>query len=470
MGRRLQIKVTGKPAARPAALGFWGCTALVVGNMIGSGIFLLPSSLAAYGPISILGWLATSVGAIALALVFARLAKLVASNGGPYAYTRAAYGDFAGFLVAWGYWIALWAGNAGVAVGFAGYTGYFFPGIAASPWFTAVVAIAAIVLATAINVRGVAQAGFVQIITTILKVAPLVALVVLGMWSVDSANFTPFNASGGSALAAVAGSAALTLWAFLGLESATVPAGEVDRPEITIPRATVLGTIFTAILYIAVTGVAMGLLSNSALRASTAPLADAVASLAGPAAGSAIAIAAFVSTFGALNGFTLLTGQVPMSAARDRLFPSPFARLSPQGTPAFALIFSNVLAAVLVLMTTSRGLVEAYTFITLLAVFAALVPYLFCSLAEVLLHATGKREKSLGFAVPALGVIAFLYTLAAIYGAGAEVVLWGFMLLLLAVPIYAAQRSHEARSAAAPVIEKPLVQTGDNHATGRRSL
>ncbi|MCA3554476.1 MAG: amino acid permease [Aestuariivirga sp.] len=464
------MKDAGQPAARPAALGFWGCTALVVGNMIGSGIFLLPASLAVYGPISILGWLATSLGAIALALVFARLAKRVPASGGPYAYTRVAYGDFTGFLIAWGYWIALWAGNAGVAVGFAGYTGYFFPGIAASPGFTAAVAITAIVLTTAINVRGVAQAGIVQIITTVLKVAPLVALVGLGMWSVDAANYAPFNASAGSALAAVAGSAALTLWAFLGLESATVPAGEVARPEITIPRATVLGTVFTAILYMAVTMVAMGLLSNSALRASTAPLADAVGKLAGPAAGSAIAIAAFVSTFGALNGFTLLTGQVPMSAARDRLFPPAFARLSPQGTPAFALILSNALAALLVLMTTSRGLVEAYTFITLLAVFAALVPYLFCSLAEVLLHAAGKSERPLGLAVPALGLVSFLYTMAAIYGVGAEVVLWGFMLLLLAVPIYAAQRSHEARGRASPLIGNPLMQTGDNHAAGRRSL
>jgi amino acid transporter len=430
---------------RPPALGIWSCSALVVGNMIGSGVFLLPASLAVYGPISILGWIVTSAGAVALALVFSRLVRLVPQSGGPYAFTRAAYGEFPGYFIAWGYWIALWAGNAGVAVAFAGYAGYFTPALAQTGWFQVAAALAALLAVTAINVAGVASAGLVQIVTTVLKVVPLVVLVGLGAWHMDPANYTPFNASPGPAWAAVIASAALTLWAFLGLESATVPSGDVERPEVTIPRATVIGTLFTAALYIAVTLAVMGLMPNEDLRQSTAPLADAASRVAGPAAGAAIAFAAFVSTFGALNGFTLLSGQVPMSAARDGLFPRPFARLSPQGTPAFALIVSNGLAALLVLMTLSRGLVESFTFITLLAVFAALVPYLFCSLAEVLLCASGRGapRRLPGAASVVIGLVAFAYTAGAIYGSGAEVVLWGFLLLVMAVPAYVFQKAFD---------------------------
>ena len=161
-------------------LGLWMCTALVVGNMIGSGIFLLPSALAAYGPISIFGWLVTSAGAIVLALVFGRLARLVPKTGGPYAYTREGFGDFGGFLIAWGYWIALWAGNAAVAVAFSGYLGFLIPPIADNQFAGLFTALAAIWLLTWINIRGVQEAGAIQLITTVLKLVPLLFVAVLG--------------------------------------------------------------------------------------------------------------------------------------------------------------------------------------------------------------------------------------------------------------------------------------------------
>jgi basic amino acid/polyamine antiporter, APA family len=260
-------------ASRRGELGLIACTALVVGNMIGSGVFLLPAALAAFGPIATLGWVVTSAGAMTLAIVFGRLARMVPATGGPYAYSRAGFGEFVGFLVAWGYWITLWTGNAGVAVAFAGYIGYFFPEWSQHSSFGLGVALAAIWLVTLVNVRGVKEAGAVQVVTTLLKIVPLVLIAVVGLAYVDLGRFAPWNMSRSSNVSAVAACAALTLWAFLGLESATVPAGNVRRPEVTIPRTTIVGTAFAATLYILVTIVAFGAVRLSELAQSSAPLA-----------------------------------------------------------------------------------------------------------------------------------------------------------------------------------------------------
>jgi len=427
-------------SATPKSLGLWACTALVVGNMIGSGVFVLPASLAPFGWIALGGWLVTSAGSIALALVFGRLARLVPETGGPYAYTRAGFGDFPGFLVAWGYWITLWSGNAAVAVAASGYLAYFFPVLREQPVAGLGAAIATIWLVTWINVRGVKEAGLFQVATTLLKLVPLLLVATVGLAFVDPTNLTPAADPGGTgALGALAACSALTLWAFLGLESATVPAGNVDRPEVTIPRATVLGTVFAALVYILVTVAAFGVVPLAELARSTAPLADAAERVFGPWAGSFVALGAVISTVGTLNGFTLLTGQVPWGAARDKVFPPRFGVLSAQGTPAFALIFSNLLASALVTLNFTKGLGGAFTFITLLATLSALVPYAFCALVELMLFARDPAAYSggphLGRTL-ALAAVAFLYSLGAIYGAGAEVVFYGFLLLLAGVPVF----------------------------------
>lgn len=435
----IQIEITGQGASVGAAkLGLWMCTALVVGNMIGSGIFLLPSALAAYGPISIGGWLVTCTGAIVLALIFGRLARLVPKTGGPYAYSRAGFGDFAGFLIAWGYWIALWAGNAAVAVAFAAYMGFLFPVIAESQLAGLATALGAIWLLTWINIRGVRKAGTVQLVTTVLKVLPLLLVAVIGLAHVDAGHFNPLNVSEDSNAAAVAACAALTLWAFLGLESATVPAGSVSEPERTIPRATILGTGLAAVVYIAVTVVAFGVLPVAELQGSTAPLADVATVMWGALGGTFVAVAACISTFGTLNGFTLLTGQVPLGAARDDLFPRQFARLSKAETPVFALVVSNVLASILIAMNFTKGLVDQFVFIILLATLTTLVPYLFCALAELMIFIRTGQTIAGKALTPVVGLAAagFLYSAWAIYGSGQEVVFYGFLLLVAGVPVY----------------------------------
>ncbi|NIM52247.1 MAG: amino acid permease [Gemmatimonadales bacterium] len=405
-------------------------TALVVGNMIGSGVFLLPASLAAFGGISLVGWLLTSTGAVLLASIFARLSRMVPQVGGPYAYTRRGFGDFAGFLVGWGYWISIWAGNAAIAIAFVGYLAVFWPALESSPVLAVGVALGAIWLLTWVNAAGIRKAGAVQLVTTILKLVPLVVIGTLGLVYIRLGNFTPFNVSSGSSFSAITASAALTLWAFLGLESATVPAEDVEHPNRTIPRATMLGTVLTAAVYILGSVAVMGVLPPAALADSTAPFADAASEMWGSWASYAVAAGAAISCFGALNGWILLQGQMPLAAARDRLFPAPFSRVSRRHTPVTGLVVSSVLITVLMAMNYTRGLVEQFTFIVLLATLASLLPYLLSSLAALLIG----RQWS--WRVHVVAVLAFLYSAWAIAGAGQEVVYWGSLLLMAGVPVY----------------------------------
>ncbi|MEX1263300.1 MAG: amino acid permease [Actinomycetota bacterium] len=237
---------------------------MVVGNMIGSGVFLLPAALAGvalvYGSSALLAWVVTGVGAMLLAGVFATMGRAYPKTGGPYAYARRAFGDFVGFQTAWGYWIAAWVGNAAIATAFVGYTTVVWPGLADSNLAMALLAVGSIWLLTFVNILGVREGGRVQVATTILKFVPLALIAVIGLFSIDTAHFTPFLEATGSTgrnaltlLEGITAAVGLTLWAFIGLESATVPAEEVKDPGRTIPRATYLGTAVTTLIYIVAT-------------------------------------------------------------------------------------------------------------------------------------------------------------------------------------------------------------------------
>ena len=224
-------------------LGFWTATSLVTGNMIGSGIFLLPAALATFGGISIIGWLCSAAGAMTVALVFAGLAKQVRGSGGPYVYTRAAFGDLPGFLVAWGYWISCIAGNAAIAIALVGYLSVFWPALAEQAALASVATIVLLWLLVVVNIRGLKEAGHLQLVTTVLKLLPLTLIGAVGLFFLEPANFEPFNLSDQSDFSAITATAALTLWAFLGLESANIPAGQVQDAEKNVPRAAIAGTL-----------------------------------------------------------------------------------------------------------------------------------------------------------------------------------------------------------------------------------
>ncbi len=409
--------------------------ALVMGNMIGSGIFLLPASLARFGGISLIGWLVSAGGALVLATVFARLSRLDPAAGGPYAFTRRAFGDLPAFLVAWGYWISVWTGMAALAVAFVGYLTAFFPQLANARVLAAAAAVAAVWVLVGVNLVGVRAAGWVQVVTTLLKLLPLVLVGVAGMMSFDASHFTVADTGLRALATSVPAVAALTLWAFLGLESATIPAGSIQDPDVTIPRATLVGTSIAAAIYIVSTIGVMSLLPPDALSTSTAPYADAARVAAGNWASRAVAAGAAISCFGALNGWILVVGQLPLAVAQDGLFPRIFARTSKSGTPAAAMIIGGLLTTGMVCLNYTRGLVELFTFLILLATLNTLIPYAFSSMAVFVLPDRG-HVRPFTAAAKTAAAVAFGYSLWAMAGAGAEAVYWGFLLLMAGLPVY----------------------------------
>ncbi len=411
-----------------------------MGNMIGSGIFLLPASLARFGGVSLIGWLVSAGGAIVLALVFARLSRLDPAAGGPYAFTRRAFGDLPAFLVAWGYWISVWTGMAALAVAFVGYLTAFAPQLATARALAAAAAIAAVWLLVGVNVAGVRAAGWVQVVTTLLKLLPLALIGGAGVMAFDASHFTVADTSLRALGTSVPAAAALTLWAFLGLESATIPAGSIQDPDVTIPRATLVGTTVAAAIYIVSTIGVMSLLPAAALSSSTAPYADAARVAAGDWASRAVAAGAAISCFGALNGWILVVGQLPLAVARDGLFPRIFARTSQSGTPAAAMIIGGVLTTVMVCLNYTRGLVELFTFLILLATLNTLIPYAFSAMAVFVLP-DRRAAHPFTAAAKAGAAIAFAYSLWAMAGAGAETVYWGFLLLMAGLPVYVFMRN-----------------------------
>jgi amino acid transporter len=431
-------------AGKGKSLGVAACTAIVVGNMVGSGFYLSPAAVAPFGNLAILAWIVMGAGAICLGLTFAKLARLAPAAGGPYAYTRIAYGDFAGFLIAWGYWISIWASLPVIAIAFAGAVIDLFPALNGRAMAIALTlgAIWAVVL---INLRGVKSAGVFAEVTTYSKLIPFGAIALFGLFYINSSHFSDFNPSGMSVGAASAALAPLTMFAFLGLESATVPADDVKDARRTIPVATVLGISIAAVLYILGTIVVMGVMPREMLVKSVAPFSDAAAIMWGPWAATAVSVAVILSSIGALNGWTLLMGQVPMAAANDKLFPKLFAKLSHQGVPAVGIIVSALLATVLVLLQAegSRGFAAFYNLVVGLSTMAAVVPYAFCSLASGLV---ASRENP-GSPVPRLSLIeliAFIFAVFTLYGCGAEAVLYGVVLLILGIPVFVWQRRRQS--------------------------
>jgi APA family basic amino acid/polyamine antiporter len=422
----------------PRKIGLWIATSLVVGNMIGSGVFLLPSSLAPYGGISILGWLFSSAGALMVAFLLARLGRMMPAAGGPYAFTRAGLGELPAFLVAWGYWISIWSGNAAISLAFVGYLSVFFPPLAQVPALSVGTALAAVWGLTAVSAWGVREAGVVQLVTTLLKLLPLLAIGTLGLLYLEPANFRPFNASGESSFDAITATAALALWALLGLESATVPADSVKDPSRTIPRATIIGTVVTAGVYILATVGVMGILPAESLARSSAPFADAATRIWGSWAGGLIAVGAAISAFGALNGWILLQGQMPLAVARDGLFPRIFARISSRGTPVWGLVISSLLVTGLMSLNLTDSLVDQFTFLILLSTICVLIPYVFSAVSELVIFVRD-REKLSGERLAGASVVAILalvYSLWAITGAGRDAIFWGLVLLLAGVPFF----------------------------------
>lgn len=419
-------------------LGFWSCWALTVGTMIGSGIFMLPAVLAPYGLLSFSGWLLAGGGSIFIALVLANLAARTTRSGGPYAYVHDAFGDLVGFANVWGYWASYWIGIAAVAVAFAGYLTVFAPGLSGAGQASA--ALALIWALTLINIRGLKESGRLQIVLTLLKIAPLLAIVALAAFSGSPENLPEFNPRQAPLISTLATTALLTMWAFVGLESGSIPAGACNDAARVVPRAIVFGTLAVTAIYLASTAAVMFLTPANVLAVSTSPFADAARGF-GDWGPFLIGAGALVATAGTANGLIFCGAQLPMAAALDRLAPLQLGRIGRGGSPYIALLVTAVLASALLLLNYSRGLVGAFTFLIMLSTLGTLVPYLLCAIAELRYSWRSAR----GWAATALA--AALFSVFAIIGSGREALLWGAVLFASGVPVFYLLRSRmsEAR-------------------------
>ncbi|MEI9921510.1 MAG: amino acid permease [Bacteroidota bacterium] len=425
--------------SRPESkVGLLTATCLVVGNMIASGVFMLPATLSGYGAISLVGWVISCIGALAMAFVLSWLSRLrPTATGGPYAYVHEGMGEFAGYLVAWGYWISVWATNAAIAVAFVSYLGAFIPAVSQNGLFGILTGLGAIWFLTWINTIGVREAGIVQVITTLLKIAPLILISVGGVFYLNTDHFVPFNASGESNISAITVTTTLTLFAFLGLESATIPAENIKDPGKNIAKATIFGTLLTMVIYVLGTVAVMGILPPEVLKTSQAPFADAAAAIWGETARYLVAGGAVIATFGALNGWILIQGQMPMAAARDKLFPSWFARKNKNGMPIFGLLISSVLISIMMAMNFSRSLAETYRYMILLSTLTSLLAYSFSIPSYLIILVKDGKLHATGWFRFAIAIVAFLFSMWAIIGSGETIVYWGFVLLMAGIPIYA---------------------------------
>ena len=413
-------------------------TSLVAGNMIGSGVLIAPAILAPFGGMSIVGWILTTIGAIALALVFAQLSIWIPKSGGPYTFSKHVFGDFVGFQMAWGYWISTWCGSASLLVTTLQYMSTFCPDLIANEQFCMLFGVALIAFFTYINTKGIKESTIAEVIIVIIKVLPLVLIAFIGIFFTDFSKsfYIPDEIlkNPTTSLGAMSGT---LLWAFIGLESATIPSDHVENPKKTIPLATIAGVLLTAAVYICGAIVISGLIPYDELIVSKAPYVDAAQKLLGEYGSIFMIITGIIGIAGSLNGWILIQGQVPYAAAKEGLFPKYFAKTNKNGIPS-GVVIGSILIVIVFLLTYQSSLVEYIKLLIDMSVLAMLLPYFYSAIAFCYLGFRKKSqlsviEKATLFLV---GLIAVLYTFCAIFGAGKELIYLCFMMFLLSVPFY----------------------------------
>lgn len=415
-------------------------TALVVGNMIGSGVFMLPNTLAnEAGPgATLIAWVITSIGSIILALSFARASSFIPKIGGPYEYSREAFGDFTGFLNAWLYWTGSWIGNTAIIIAIGSYAGAIFPIIGSNKVVGFLFCSLIIWGSTYLNIRGVEAVGKVGTVMTVIKLSVLILFIVVAGCHFSGENIGQLFPSG-KGLETVPKAATVTLWAFVGLESASVVAGNIENPEKNVYKSTVIGILIASIFYFILSLVAMGAMPQAELAVSNAPIADILSKFLGSGIVQVLNLAIVVGLLGSSIGWVLSAASIAYAAGEDRVFPKVFAKKSKKyGTPIAALIISSALTNVVLFMNFADGFAKAVSIITLLATLSYLPIYAYTAIADIIiLNKVGKLTGSILLKKSIVPVLGFAYAIWAIYGSGAETVMWGFLLMLIGVPIYA---------------------------------
>jgi len=411
-------------------------TMLVAGNMIGTGLFLLPASLASVGGIAVFGWIVATAGATALGLVFAKLGELDPKEGGPYAYARDFLGPYVGFQTNYVYWFGNWIGNIAIAVAAVGYLAEFFPGIRNPP--ASVFAAAGIIwVLTFANILGPRVVGALETWTMSLALVPILAIAFLGWFWFNPETFrSSWNVSGGSNAHAISRAASMALWAYMGIESAAVSAGVIENPKRNVPLATIIGLGLAAVVYVLSSTVIMGIIPNAELQKSHAPFAEAARLAMGTTGMVIVALCAILKSVGSLGGWMLLVGQSAKAAADDGMFPSVFARLNRHGVPGRGLTIVGVLMTIVLFATMSPTIADQFSRIIDLAVILAVVPYIYASVAVVKVvfdHGLPARTFQ---TYKWIGMAAVVYCLWTVLGGEPTTVVNAMVALLVSVPLY----------------------------------
>lgn len=430
-------------------LSLSAATAIVVGNMIGSGIFTAPQSLAqAANPLTtIIAWIITGIGSLLLALSFANLGSKYPETGGPIVYTQKAFGEFTGFLIAWTFWIGSWIGNAAIITAIMRYLTYFFPILSSNNALSFIIASAFLWIVTFINISGVKKAGAIGQITTILKLAVILVFAAIAIYGFNPEYLTTYSSAEVQGLGTLPNAIAVTLWSFVGLESAAISAGEIENPEKNIKRSTILGTALASIIYIVLSILSMGGLSQAALAASDAPLADIINNITGSSWGGAfISFGIIISAAGAASGWILTTARAAYAAGEDGLFPKFFAKVHlKHKTPTNALIISSLCTNLLLILNYVSNLTEAFNFMINLATLSFIPAYAFSACAEIILtYKAGNKLSLTQFLKHSFfSLLAFFYAVYIIYGSGSESAMWVFILMIIGIPFYAYKKIQE---------------------------
>ena len=447
---------------KASALGLTSATGLVIGSIVGTGVFTMPAVLAGAGTSSIVVLGVIALGAMLLAVLFGQLTRRIPNtDGGLYAYARHEFGDFAGYLTGWCYWIQAWAGNAAIVSAWVFYVDALF-GIHPSGIGNWGIALLGLWVPAAVNLVGVRQMAWFQNLTVVLKFLPLLFVGVVGWFFVSAGNFGAFNASGGSLYSAIGIAAGVALFSFIGVEVAAITAKRVRNPRKNVGRASLIGTGASAILYLVVAAAVMGLVPHHELAGNTAPFVLAFETIFshGAWAGKLLAALAVVSGIGALNGWTLVTTEVARATANDGLFPRAFAWTDRRDTAWFGILLAALLPSLLMLWsyTTATGL-TVFTDLVDLTVVTVAIPYLFSACAQ-LSYLVSRHRRVQGWALARDLCIAgagVLFSMWVTFAAGYQSVYQALIVVLIGVVLYAfiAARRDRSGRVAAPVDNPP---------------
>jgi APA family basic amino acid/polyamine antiporter len=393
--------------------------------MIGSGIFMMPVSLAPFGWTSVVAWIISIGGAVSIAFALGRLAQTMPQASGAIAVTGAVLGEFPGLLIGWSYWVSVWAANAAIAIAATSYLAVFVPALNATPLTGALVAVGLIWLLTVLNLAGAKRVGEFQVVTTLLKLAPLIAVILIAIQVGGDGGATPPLPPTGTLFTGLGAAVALTLFPLVGFEAAGIAAERVRNPARNVMRATMAGTIVTGLLYILVCSAILLILSPAKVAASTAPFQLFVETFWGRGPALAVALFAAIAAIGALNCWVLIQGEVPLGMARAGLLPAWFAKVTARDVPARVLVVSSALASLLVLFNASKSLGGVFEFAALLTTCATLWLYV-----AICISALMRRVAMLAAS------IGLPFAFFAFWGAGYEASGLSLLLMLTGIPVY----------------------------------